>query len=344
MASLNDPALLAFAGNLLSGGQQGGIGFGQSLGNALGGLAQAQLYKQEQGRQRRQALLEAAERSISMRAALGQLQQQQAAAAAQQQFVQSLPADQQAAAAVVPQQAALGAFEAANPDPITPYQQAALDQGQQEIDLARRGQDMDLAAQLAAEQQKALPKASDIAGLRKEFSSASGSFSGVRDGYKRLLSAPSNPAGDMSVIFGYMKMLDPTSVVRETEQATVRNAAGVPERVRNVWNRLVSGESLTPEQRTRYQQAAGALYREQFETQQQQVAGFSQIAQRAGMNPEDILQAVPMPEPETLAGEAFDDRIKALGADLSTIDQAAQEAGVAPEVIVQMLERKRRGI
>lgn len=56
--------------------------------------------------------------------------------------------------------------------------------------------------------------------------------------------------GDLGSIFSFMKALDPGSVVREGEQATAQNAAGVPEQIRNAYNRLASGRRLSPEQRT----------------------------------------------------------------------------------------------
>ena len=51
-------------------------------------------------------------------------------------------------------------------------------------------------------------------------------------------------ASDMSLIFGYMKMLDPGSTVREGEYATAQNAGSVPENVRATWNRALNGEKL----------------------------------------------------------------------------------------------------
>ena len=49
-----------------------------------------------------------------------------------------------------------------------------------------------------------------------------------------------------------MKMLDPTSVVREGEFATAQNATGVPERIRNSFNKAMSGERLGQKQRTKF--------------------------------------------------------------------------------------------
>ena len=57
----------------------------------------------------------------------------------------------------------------------------------------------------------------------------------------KLLVGSKDPsaAGDLAMIFTYMKILDPTSVVREGEQATAQNAAGTPERIKNIYNRVI---------------------------------------------------------------------------------------------------------
>lgn len=57
-----------------------------------------------------------------------------------------------------------------------------------------------------------------------------------------------SPMAQMSMIYSYMKLLDPRSTVRESEYASVKNAAGVPDRVRNQWNALRDGALLTDNQ------------------------------------------------------------------------------------------------
>jgi len=52
----------------------------------------------------------------------------------------------------------------------------------------------------------------------------------------------SSPAGDIGIVFGYMKVLDPTSVVREGEQATVQNAGNVSQQLIALYNSLVTTE------------------------------------------------------------------------------------------------------
>lgn len=60
---------------------------------------------------------------------------------------------------------------------------------------------------------------------------------------ERLSQIKSGPAA-ISMVYKFMKSLDPTSVVREGEFATAERAAGVPDTVLNYYNRLVNGERL----------------------------------------------------------------------------------------------------
>ena len=47
-------------------------------------------------------------------------------------------------------------------------------------------------------------------------------------------------AGDLAIVFSFMKLLDPTSSVREGEQATVKNTPNVPDTIRNMYNKAFS--------------------------------------------------------------------------------------------------------
>ena len=89
----------------------------------------------------------------------------------------------------------------------------------------------------------------------KDFNMASTQFSKLTASAKQ-----ESAAGDMSMIFTYMKILDPTSVVREGEQATAASAGGVPDRVWNAYNKAVSGEKLTKTQREDFVGTASKLY------------------------------------------------------------------------------------
>lgn len=88
-------------------------------------------------------------------------------------------------------------------------------------------------------------------------------FRGVANATRQILTLSKREGtamGDIGLIFSYMKALDPGSVVREGEQATAQNAAGVPDQIRNLYNRVASGERLNPAQRADMANTALSIY------------------------------------------------------------------------------------
>jgi hypothetical protein len=63
----------------------------------------------------------------------------------------------------------------------------------------------------------------------------------------------------MSLIFAYMKMLDPGSVVREWEYATAQNAGNVWDKIINLYNKAVTWNKLTQSQRDEFLNTAKSL-------------------------------------------------------------------------------------
>jgi len=96
--------------------------------------------------------------------------------------------------------------------------------------------------------------------LRREFDLASVSYKEALKGFNQVKAAAraKNPTGadDVALVFGFMKTIDPGSVVREGEFATAENTAGVPTRVRAAYNKLIDGDRLDPIQREYFLGAA----------------------------------------------------------------------------------------
>lgn len=114
-------------------------------------------------------------------------------------------------------------------------------------------------------------------------------------GYEKVKqSASGEPTGqkDIALIFGYMKVLDPTSTVREGEFATAQNVGNVPQSVWNLYNRLMTGERLQPEQRQGFVEAARTNLVPHLKRQQAVDLSYEQMANRYGLNPQNILQKV----------------------------------------------------
>jgi hypothetical protein len=92
--------------------------------------------------------------------------------------------------------------------------------------------------------------------LRKEYQTRTKTYGELGTTYQNIKSSSEakNGPGDIALITGFMKMLDPGSVVRETEFATARDTAGLYERLLNTSQKLQSGQlfSLDSKQRQEY--------------------------------------------------------------------------------------------
>lgn len=84
-----------------------------------------------------------------------------------------------------------------------------------------------------------------------------GIFNTAKD-LEKLGKIGSGPAS-IALVFKFMKALDPTSVVRESEFATAENSAGIPEGIRNIFNKLQTGERLGEAQIKQFIEAAKQL-------------------------------------------------------------------------------------
>jgi hypothetical protein len=134
--------------------------------------------------------------------------------------------------------------------------------------------------------------------LRDEFRNLSKNYMEVRDAYGRIQESAKNPsaAGDLALIFNYMKMLDPGSTVREGEFATAQNSAGIPDRVRAMYNKTIAGERLAPSTRNDFTTRAGSLYKRQLTTHQKNTAQYSALAKRYGVDPQNVTTDFTMDE------------------------------------------------
>jgi hypothetical protein len=68
------------------------------------------------------------------------------------------------------------------------------------------------------------------------------------------------PIGDVAGATKIMKLLDPGSVVRESELAIAMAASGRMDRLQNYFNNMMTGQKLTPTQRDDFKALANELY------------------------------------------------------------------------------------
>lgn len=150
-------------------------------------------------------------------------------------------------------------------------------------------------------------------GLRKEFYGADPiqAFDKVDAAVNkiRLAATPtSTPFQDMSAIFGFMKVLDPGSTVREGEYATVEKSRGWPDAFRGLYNKALSGQKLTVEQKAQLLASAEENYQGQLKTAAPAIRQFTELEAKNGFPPGTIvpveftakLSATPAPVPNAV--------------------------------------------
>ena len=87
-------------------------------------------------------------------------------------------------------------------------------------------------------------------------------FNDMKAAFSQVVSSLSagTPIGDVAGATKIMKLLDPGSVVRESELGIAMAAAGRLDRLQNYFNNLKTGETLTPTQREDFKSLANELY------------------------------------------------------------------------------------
>ena len=99
------------------------------------------------------------------------------------------------------------------------------------------------------------------------------------------------PVGDLAGATKIMKLLDPGSVVRESELGMAMSATGLMDRVQNYASNIISGHKLTPLQRKEFQALADALVAQSTYLYNTKRGEYSRIAERNGLGVEDVVGA-----------------------------------------------------
>jgi hypothetical protein len=110
--------------------------------------------------------------------------------------------------------------------------------------------------------------------------------------------------GDIALITGFMKMLDPGSVVRETEFATARDTAGLFDRLANQAQKLQSGQifSLDSKQRQEYVTLARQYLDAAQKKADQEKRDLGVVVKNYALNPENVFGIRPA-EPSPAAAQ-----------------------------------------
>ena len=144
--------------------------------------------------------------------------------------------------------------------------------------------------------------------LRSEFITATAPFRDREEKFEQIYSGAQNPsaAGDIAMIFAYMKMLDPTSVVRESEYATAA-AAGplIDTKTRGLYNQVVLGQRLTAAQRADFLKVTEGVYRTDLKKYETNLGRYQTLATNSNLDFENDV----MPNSTPAIGTEFLDSI-----------------------------------
>jgi hypothetical protein len=151
--------------------------------------------------------------------------------------------------------------------------------------------------------------------LRKEYDShpttkQTSLIVGAYDKIQRAATNPKpSPATDMSLVYSYMKLMDPGTGVKEGEYASAENTKGIPDTIIGLYNKAREGVRLTPQQRENFVTEAGSLVDSQLEQQKIQDERFAGYAKGYKLDPNQVIdpsfekaRATRAPKPETVAG------------------------------------------
>lgn len=117
-------------------------------------------------------------------------------------------------------------------------------------------------------------------------------------------SADSSGAGDIALVTGFMKMLDPGSVVRESEFATARDTAGLYGTLQAVSNKVKNGQFLTPQQRKDFSELA-EKYMESAKNNEIKVRkDLSKVVEGYGLSTERVFGVLEEPKNKSQKTEA----------------------------------------
>lgn len=113
----------------------------------------------------------------------------------------------------------------------------------------------------------------------------------VQSAHSQISSAlkQASPAGDLAGATKLMKILDPGSVVRESELGMAMAASGALDRLQNYASNVMNGTKLTPTQRKDFQALADSLYSESVKQYNSKRSEYQGIAERNQLSVPDVL-------------------------------------------------------
>jgi hypothetical protein len=121
--------------------------------------------------------------------------------------------------------------------------------------------------------------------LRDEYTAQTANFRVITDAYKKIMTTADTGAGDMSLLYQYVKLLDPGSVVRESEFATAAASGSFGDQIQGAAQRIATGKRLTPELKAQFRNEAQNIFDQQQSSANQTAEQYRRLAIDYGLDP-----------------------------------------------------------
>lgn len=128
-------------------------------------------------------------------------------------------------------------------------------------------------------------------GLRDDYRNDSKNYAEIKRQSAIIKAALNDPsaAGTLSAATAYMKMLDPGSVVRESELGMAMNTQGAIDRLASYWTTIEMGKVLTPQQKADFARLSDQYVKAAEEAQRNINKRYSDIATGYGLDPKRVV-------------------------------------------------------
>jgi len=192
-------------------------------------------------------------------------------------------------------------------------------------------------------------KIAEEARLRGEYTKRTEDLAAAERNFQTIQTsaADNSGAGDIALVTSFMKMLDPGSVVRETEFATAANAGGMLARLKAIATKVENGQFLSADQRADFQRLAGQYLQAAKEQEAPVRDSYQAIIDNYGLNPVNVFgtravtTAPPAVPPGAAAAPATSTPPQSF-LDDQKIRQIANSRGLTIEQIWQQLPDEMR--
>jgi hypothetical protein len=154
----------------------------------------------------------------------------------------------------------------------------------------------------------------DYSRLRGEFMKANDAFSKLVTAYSTVQAAVqgTGEVSDVSLIYGYNKMVDPGARVTEGDMAIAENTGGVLSQGWKLYNDLLSskGQKLAPNVRQDFIRQANLLYKEALGQYNESRKVYEEISQLEGADPRRVMPDLTRGAKEVAMGDFNPDELE----------------------------------